>query len=94
MVLMKLYLCWLYGSLCLQLNIRKLLEERGLPPINIICQKVGNEGLTRYEDRRRLPLGISVNVATFTAKMLAQVRSGVKGTLTPLNPNPKVIPKP
>jgi hypothetical protein len=57
----------------LQLNIRKLLEESGLPPINIICQKVANQGLTRFEDRRRLPLGISVNFNSMAAKLLTQV---------------------
>jgi hypothetical protein len=58
-----------------QLNIRKLLEDASLPPINIICQKVGSEGLTRFEDRHRLPLGISVNLNSFAAKMLTQVCS-------------------
>lgn len=57
----------------LQLNIRKLLEDQALPPINIICQKVATEGLTRFEDRHRLPLGISVNLNSFAAKMLTQV---------------------
>jgi hypothetical protein len=50
-----------------------LLEESGLPPINIICQKVANQGLTRFEDRRRLPLGISVNFNSMAAKLLTQV---------------------
>eukprot|EP00878_Enallax_costatus_P037607 GHUV01042494.1.p1 GENE.GHUV01042494.1~~GHUV01042494.1.p1 ORF type:complete len:301 (+),score=77.35 GHUV01042494.1:33-935(+) len=56
-----------------QLNIRKLLEDLCLPPINIICQKVGTQGLTRFEDRRRLPLGISVNFNSNSAKLLTQV---------------------
>ncbi|WIA29180.1 hypothetical protein OEZ86_011691 [Tetradesmus obliquus] len=56
-----------------QLNVRKLLEDSRLPPINIICQKVATEGLTRFEDRNRLPLGISVNLNSFSAKMLAQL---------------------
>eukprot|EP00882_Tetradesmus_deserticola_P028978 GHRQ01032337.1.p1 GENE.GHRQ01032337.1~~GHRQ01032337.1.p1 ORF type:complete len:124 (+),score=38.02 GHRQ01032337.1:42-413(+) len=41
---------------------------------DIICQKVATEGLTRFEDRHRLPLGISVNLNSFSAKTLAQVR--------------------
>lgn len=61
-------------SVCLQLNMRKLLEDSKLPAINVICQKVATEGLTRFEDRHRLPLGISVNLNSFAAKMLAQVR--------------------
>lgn len=56
-----------------QLNIRKILEDQQLPPLNIIGQKVANEGLTRFEDRHRLPLGISVNFSSFAAKMLTQV---------------------
>jgi len=56
-----------------QLNIRKMLEEACLPPINIIGQKVASEGLTRFEDRSRLPLGISVNFTSFAAKMLTLV---------------------
>lgn len=35
---------------------------------------MATEGLTRFEDRNRLPLGISVNLNSFSAKMLAQVR--------------------
>lgn len=58
----------------MQLNIRKLLEDQALPPINIIVQKVAKEGTTRFEDRRRLPLGISVNFTSFSAKMLMLVR--------------------
>jgi hypothetical protein len=42
---------------------------------DIICQKVATEGLTRFEDRNRLPLGISVNLNSFSAKTLAQVRN-------------------
>lgn len=30
-------------------------------------------GLTRFEDRRRYPHGISVNFTSFAAKLLAQV---------------------
>ncbi|KAI8477171.1 MAG: hypothetical protein J3K34DRAFT_515852 [Monoraphidium minutum] len=59
-----------------QLNIRRALAERGLPPINIICQKVATAGLTRFEDRHRLPLGISVNFAAFAATMLSIVAHG------------------
>jgi hypothetical protein len=46
-------------------------------PADIICQKVATEGLTRFEDRNRLPLGISVNLNSFSAKTLAQVRHSV-----------------
>jgi hypothetical protein len=56
-----------------QLNIRKLREEQRLRPINIICQKLGTSGLTRFEDRHRLPLGMTVNFTSYAAKILAQV---------------------
>lgn len=59
-----------------QLNMRKLLEDRKLPAINVICQKVATEGLTRFEDRHKLPLGISVNFNSYSAKLLAQVGRG------------------
>jgi hypothetical protein len=62
------------AAAALQLNMRKLLEDNKLPAINVICQKVATEGLTRFEDRHRLPLGISVNLNSFSAKMLAQVQ--------------------
>lgn len=61
--------------MCVKLNIRKLLEDSRLPAINIICQKVATEGLTRFEDRHRLPFGVSVNLNSYAAKLLAQVRT-------------------
>eukprot|EP00798_Chlamydomonas_sp_ICE-L_P003835 gene3835-13903_t len=57
----------------IQLNVRKLNEDRRLPAINIICQKVAMEGQTRFECRRRLPLGISMNLTSYDAKNLAKV---------------------
>lgn len=72
---------------CAQLNIRKLLEDLALPPINIICQKVATQGLTRFEDRRRLPLGISVNFNSMAAKLLSQVSVHESSWIhSPLNP--------
>ncbi|KAK9808551.1 hypothetical protein WJX73_007473 [Symbiochloris irregularis] len=55
-----------------QLHIRKRLEEQGYPLLNIICEKVAVEGVTRFEDRFRLPVGISVNTNAFSAKLLTQ----------------------
>ena len=37
------------------------LQEAGFPSINLICEKVSFEGVTRFEDKYRLPMGISVN---------------------------------
>lgn len=45
-------------------------QEAGYPDINIICEKVAAEGETRFEDRYRLPIGISVNMTSFSAKLL------------------------
>ncbi|BDA43260.1 probable ion channel POLLUX at N-terminal half [Coccomyxa sp. Obi] len=56
--------------LLVQLHIRKSLMEAGYPDINIICEKVAAEGETRFEDRYRLPIGISVNMTSFSAKLL------------------------
>lgn len=41
-----------------------------LPDINIICEKLAIAGVTRFEDRFRLPLGISVNFTSFAANLL------------------------
>ena len=43
-----------------------------LPDINIICEKLAIAGVTRFEDRFKLPLGISVNMTSFAAKVLIQ----------------------
>lgn len=43
-----------------------------MPDINIICEKLAIAGVTRYEDRFKLPLGISVNMTSFAAKVLIQ----------------------
>ncbi|KAK9800761.1 hypothetical protein WJX73_008207 [Symbiochloris irregularis] len=55
-----------------QLNVRFLLEEAGQPDINIITEKVAFEGVTRFEDRSRLPLGTMVNFTAHAARMLTQ----------------------
>eukprot|EP01023_Acetabularia_acetabulum_P028113 TRINITY_DN26570_c0_g2_i1.p1 TRINITY_DN26570_c0_g2~~TRINITY_DN26570_c0_g2_i1.p1 ORF type:complete len:583 (+),score=65.43 TRINITY_DN26570_c0_g2_i1:68-1816(+) len=56
-----------------QLNIRKQLEESQHPDINVICWKLAHEGVTRFEDEYRLPMGISFNNSSYAANMLAQV---------------------
>ena len=67
-----------------QLNIRQLLEARGLPDINIIQERLSYVGTTRFEDQARLPLGISVNSASFAAKALTQVPRGEGAATAPL----------
>lgn len=37
------------------------LQEAGFSNVNLICEKVSFEGVTRFEDKYRLPMGISVN---------------------------------
>ncbi|KAK9810370.1 hypothetical protein WJX72_009592 [[Myrmecia] bisecta] len=65
-----------------QLNLRAQLEASDVHEINIICEKVAFEGVTRFEDRYRLPLGISVNRSAFSATVLAEVAYNPK-TLLP-----------
>ena len=57
-----------------QLNIRTALEEQKRPDINIVCEKIAFQGLTRFEDRQSLPLGVSTNFTAYSAKLLTQVR--------------------
>ncbi len=47
-------------------------EERGFPDINIITEKVAFQGITRFEDRGRMPLGSVFNVTSFSARILSQ----------------------
>lgn len=46
-----------------------------LLPIACRSQKVATDGLTRFEDRQRIPLGICTNFNSYTAKLLAQARA-------------------
>ena len=50
-----------------------LVQEQQLPDLNIICEKLAFEGVTRFEDRYRLPVSISVNCTAYAAKLLAEV---------------------
>jgi hypothetical protein len=53
-----------------QLNIRMRLESEG-KEVSVIAEKMAYGGVTRFEDLKRLPLGMSVNFTSFSAKMLA-----------------------
>lgn len=57
----------------MQLNIRKCLADEGLPPINIVCEKLSSRGLTRFDDDLRLPLGVNMNFTYSAARTLAMV---------------------
>ena len=50
------------------------MQEAGFPDINIICEKVAAEGETRFEDKYRLPVGISVNLTSFSAELLTYAK--------------------
>lgn len=47
------------------------MQEEGCPDINIICERITVGGLpTRFEDQTRLPMGVSVNSTSYSAKLL------------------------
>ena len=37
-----------------------------------MCEKLAFEGVTRFEDRQRLPMGICVNLTAYAAKLCFQ----------------------
>ena len=49
-----------------------MLQEANFPDINIVCEKLAFEGVTRFEDRQRLPMGICVNLTAYAAKLCFQ----------------------
>jgi len=59
---------------CFQMHIgpMNVLQEQERPDINIVCEKVAFQGLTRFEDRNSLPLGVSSNFTAYSAKLLTQ----------------------
>lgn len=70
-------------------------QEQNRPDINIVCEKIAFQGLTRFEDRQALPLGVSTNFTAYSAKLLTQVSSmklmpGLCGC-TPLNSPSQVV---
>ncbi len=49
-------------------------QDQRAPDINIIAEKCAFEGFTRFEDRFKMPLGISINYTSYAAKLLAEAR--------------------
>ena len=49
------------------------MQAANAPDINIICEKVAFDGVTRFEDRYRLPLGVTVNITDYSAQMATEV---------------------
>ncbi|WIA14491.1 hypothetical protein OEZ85_003013 [Tetradesmus obliquus] len=57
-----------------QLNLRSALQGIDREQeVNIITEKVGTEQDTRFEDKARLPLGVPVNLSSYSACMLSQL---------------------
>ncbi len=56
------------------MHSRKLSQAQKLPDFNILCEKCAFEGMTRFEDRFKQPLGISVNFTSYAARLLTQAR--------------------
>ena len=50
-------------------------QEQNRPDINIVCEKIAFQGLTRFENREALPLGVSTNFTAYSAKLLTQASS-------------------
>eukprot|EP00887_Chlorella_sp_A99_P007502 scaffold2.g7502.t1 len=57
--------------LMVQLNIRCLLDAKAAPALAMVVEKTTYIGLTRFEDATRLPLGVSTNLSSYSAKALA-----------------------
>ncbi len=51
------------------------MQAADAPDINIICEKVAFDGVTRFEDRYRLPLGVTVNLTDYSAQLATEVAS-------------------
>ena len=49
------------------------LQAADAPDINIICEKVAFDAVTRFEDRFRLPLGVTVNLTDYSAQLATEV---------------------
>lgn len=60
---------------CVQRVPRLSLQEQNRPDINIVCEKIAFQGLTRFENRQALPLGVSTNFTAYSAKLLTQASS-------------------
>ena len=56
------------------------MQAANAPDINIICEKVAFDGVTRFEDRYRLPLGVTVNITDYSAQMATEVPYGISST--------------
>lgn len=50
-----------------------LLQAAKATDVNIITEKVAFDGVTRFEDRYRLPLGVTVNLTDYSAQLATEV---------------------
>ena len=62
------------ASGCFKLELCTRAQAQKLPDFNILCEKCAFEGMTRFEDRFKQPLGISVNFTSYAARLLTQAR--------------------
>ena len=60
------------------------LQAADAPDINIICEKVAFDGVTRFEDRYRLPLGVTVNMTDYSAQLATEVCSAAPCSGSPI----------
>jgi len=59
----------------LKVSLASAGQAQKLPDFNILCEKCAFEGMTRFEDRFKQPLGISVNFTSYAARLLTQARN-------------------
>jgi len=57
--------------MAIQVNVRLLLDKAGASNCKIITEKVAFEGMTRFEDSLKLPLGVSINRKDYIAMLLS-----------------------
>ena len=51
----------------------------------MICEKVAFDGVTRFEDRYRLPLGVTVNMTDYSAQLATEVCSAASCHGSPIH---------
>ena len=69
-------------------------QERGFPDINIVMEKVSFDGITRFEDRERMPLG-ALPLPQCAWLVTCSVSPGLQYLWALLLPDPPAdVPKP
>lgn len=60
---------------CLPLPAPGSLQASGRSDLAVVCEAQSHQGLTRFEQAPRLPLGVAFSTASFSARLLAQARA-------------------